>query len=86
MMSIGKTDVDLDVERITLFIGEFKIFEKGQLIKNYSEIDVSNYMKNSQIEIFVELNQQKEFTCYTMDLTQKYISMTLIIEVRGYDT
>ena len=76
MMSIGKTDVDLDAEKITLFIGEFKIFEKGQLIKNYSEIDVSNYMKNSQIEIFVELNQgKKEFTCYTMDLTQKYISI-----------
>ena len=76
MMSIGKTDVDLDIERITLFIGEFKIFEKGQLIKNYSEIDVSSYMKNSQIEIFVELNQgKKEFTCYTMDLTQKYISI-----------
>ena len=33
-------------------------------------------MKNDNIEIFVDIsNGSKNFTCYTMDLTKKYIEI-----------
>ena len=43
---------------------------------NYIEKDVSEYMKHDNLEITIEINNgNKSFTCYTMDLTQKYISI-----------
>ena len=40
------------------------------------EKDVAEYMKQSNLEISIEFNKgNKSFTCYTMDFTQKYISI-----------
>ena len=55
---------------------KIKIIEKGQLVKNYKESDVANYMKNQSIDILINLNMGlKNFTAYTMDLTKKYIDI-----------
>ena len=64
------------VERLKIFIGKFIIFNKGKIDKSYNEVDVSEYMKNENIEISVEVNTgKKDFTAYTMDLTKKYIDI-----------
>ena len=56
--------------------GKNKILEKGQIIKNYSEKELSNYMKSDMININIEINSgKKNFTCYTMDFTKKYIEI-----------
>ena len=40
------------------------------------EKDVADYMKQPNLEITIEINNgNKNFTCYTMDFTQKYISI-----------
>ena len=53
-----------------------KILEKGQIIKNYSETELNNYMKSDMININIEINSgKKNFTCYTMDFTKKYIEI-----------
>ena len=77
IMAIGKTDVDIDINKFCIKIGPLKIVEKGQLSKTYVEDDAVVYMKESKkIDITVELNLgKKNFTAYTMDLTKEYINI-----------
>jgi len=76
IMAIGKSDVDIDLKKLLIKFGTIKIIEKGQLVKNYKESDVANYMRNQTIDISINLNMGlKNFTAYTMDLTKKYIEI-----------
>ena len=76
IMAIGKSNVEIDLKKLSIEFGNIKIVEKGQLVKNYKEIEVANYMKNHSIDISVNLNMGlKNFTAYTMDLTKKYIEI-----------
>ena len=76
IMAIGKSNVDIDLKKLSIQFGKIKIIEKGQLVKNYKESDVANYMKNQSIDISINLNMGlKKFTAYTMDLTKKYIEI-----------
>ncbi len=76
MMAVGKANVDLNVNSINLLIGNNKVIEKGQLSKSYSEQNLKEYMKNNLLKIIVEMNLgKKNFTCYTMDLTKKYLEI-----------
>ena len=74
MMAVGKADVDLNINSVNLTIGNYKVLERGQLSKNYSEQNLQQYMKGDLINIVIEMNLgKKNFTCYTMDLTKKYV-------------
>jgi len=76
IMAIGKSDVDIDLKKLSIRFGKIKILERGRLVKNYKESDVASYMKNQSIDILVNLNMGlKNFTAYTMDLTKKYIEI-----------
>ena len=77
VMAIGKANVDIKLNRLTIKLGPIKIIEKGELLKSYVEDDAAVYMKEEkQIEIFIDLNMgKKNFTSYTMDLTKKYIEI-----------
>jgi len=76
VMAIGKSKVNLNLNKLSLKFGSFKIIENGQLSKLYKEEEVAIYMKEEEIEIIVDLNiGKKEFTAYTMDLTKKYIDI-----------
>ena len=77
IMAIGKTDVDIKINKLSVKLGPIKIIEKGQLSKTYIEDDAAVYMRESKkIDIFVDLNLgKKNFTAYTMDLTKKYIEI-----------
>ena len=58
------------------FFGKIKVIEKGQLLPNYEEIEVAEYMRGQKIDLTVDLNiGNKNFTAYTMDLTKKYIEI-----------
>jgi len=76
VMAIGKSKVNLNLNKLSLKFGSFKIIENGQISKLYKEEEVANYMKEERIEIIVDFNiGKKEFTAYTMDLTKKYIDI-----------
>ena len=76
IMAIGKTDVDININKLSIKLGTLKVIEKGQLSKTYIEDDASVYMSEKIIDINVELNLgKKNFTAYTMDLTKKYIEI-----------
>ena len=76
MMAAGKNDVEININFVNLIIGGNKVLEKGQLSKSYSEQQLKDYMKNDLIRIILEINLgKKDFTCYTMDFTKKYLEI-----------
>ena len=75
-MAIGKTEIKIDIQKLTIFFGPYKIFSKNKLSEDYDEQKVSDYMKNESIEITVDIGMgKKNFTTYTMDLTKDYIEI-----------
>ena len=76
IMAIGKAGVSFDLEKISVEFGGINIVQNGKLNSNYNEDETSDYMKNDNIDIHVNLNNgSKSFTAYSMDLTKKYIEI-----------
>ena len=77
IMAIGKTNVDIKINKLSIKLGSLKIIEKGQLLKTYLEDDAAVYMREeNKIEITIDLNMgKKNFIAYTMDFTKKYIEI-----------
>jgi len=76
IMAIGKANINLDPNKLSIEIGKIKVVENGKISPSYSENEAANYMKEENIYLLVNLNLgKKEFTSYTMDLTKKYIEI-----------
>ena len=76
IMAAGKNDAEFNISSVNLMFGDHKVFEKGQIAKSYSEHNLKEYMKNDSIRIILDVNLgKKNFTCYTMDFTKKYIEI-----------
>jgi len=76
VMAIGKAGATINLEKLSIKFGNISIVSKGKLNSNYSESEVSNYMKNSNIDIYVDTSSgNKNFIAYTMDLTKKYVEI-----------
>ena len=77
IMAIGKANVNINLQKLSIKLGKIKIIEKGQILQSYNEDDAVVYMKEEKkIDIVVDLNTgKKKFTAYTMDLTKKYIEI-----------
>ena len=76
IMAVGKSKVELNLNKLAINFGDIKVIEKGQLSSTYREIEVAEYMKEVKIDLTINLNNgNKDFTAYTMDLTKKYIEI-----------
>ena len=76
VMAIGKAGVIINFDRLSIKFGNLSIVQNGKLNANYNESEASDYMKNGDIDINVDIsNGSKSFTVYTMDLTKKYIDI-----------
>ena len=76
VMAIGKTGISINLNKLSIKFGDYSIIQNGKLNINYNETDVSNYMKNDNIEIEIDSSTgSKKFITYTMDLTKKYIEI-----------
>ena len=76
LMAIGKAGVEINLGKLNISIGEFKIIENGKISPSYKEHEVKAYMETNEIKINVQIgNGSKEFEVYTMDLTKKYIEI-----------
>ena len=51
--------------------GDYKVFEKGQVSKNYSEQDLKEYMKNETIKIILEINSGKNILLVILWILRK---------------
>ena len=75
-MAIGKSDAIINLQKLSIKFGDINIVQKGKLSNNYNEKEAADYMKNSNIEISVDVaSGDKNFTAYTMDLTKDYIEI-----------
>ena len=75
-MAVGKSGASMKLEKLSLHLGSITILNKGNLDKNYNEDVCSEYMKNENIDITVDLSLgSKNFTVYTMDLSKDYIEI-----------
>ena len=64
------------MKKLSIKFGDLIIVYKGKIYINYNEIEASEYMKNYNIEITVNIGSgNKNFTAYTMDFTHKYIEI-----------
>ncbi len=76
IMAIGKAGIQFNSEKLSIKFGKLNIVQNGKLAVSYNEEEASNYMKNDNIEINVDIMVgSKNFTAYTMDFTKKYIEI-----------
>ena len=76
IMAIGKSGIDLNLNKLSLKFGELIIVNKGKIYNHYNENDAAKYMKNLDININVDIGKgKKNFTVYTMDLTKEYVKI-----------
>ena len=76
IMAVGKSGAKLDPEKLTLKFGKFIILQKGKKL-NLTYINLINkYLKQSEIEIIVDLNMGVyEWSTWTCDFTKEYVSI-----------
>ena len=76
IMAIGKSDVDINLNKLSIKFGDLVIVSKGKIHSQYNEIEAAKYMKGLDINLSVDIgNGKKSFTVYTMDLTNEYIKI-----------
>ena len=76
VMAIGKSEAEINLKNLSIKLGDINIVQNGKLSNQYDETVAADYMKNSSIEINVNVaSGNKNFTAYTMDLTKKYIEI-----------
>ena len=76
VMAIGKAGPKINLKKLSVNFGNFKIVTDGKLSQNYNEKIIANYMKNENIDLNIEISTGvKSFTVYTMDLTNEYIKI-----------
>jgi glutamate N-acetyltransferase / amino-acid N-acetyltransferase len=76
IMAIGKSEATININKLSIKFGDLTIIHNGKLYSQYNENETADYMKNSNIEIKINIAcGNKNFTAYTMDLTKKYIEI-----------
>ena len=76
IMAIGKAGPKINLKKLLIKFGNIKIVQDGKLYQGYDESRTSEYMKNENIDLHIEIfTGKKSFTVYTMDFTKKYIDI-----------
>ena len=76
IMAIGKSDVDINLNKLSIKFGDLVIVNKGKIHNQYDENEAAKYMKGLDINLSIDVgNGKKSFTVYTMDLTNEYIKI-----------
>ncbi len=76
VMAVGKAGEPAERDKLSIWMGPHLLAQQGQRIESYSELDGSDYMKNDEIEIKVNLGLGTgRAIVYTCDLTHAYIDI-----------
>lgn len=75
-MAIGKSGVKINSKYISIKFGNNYIVKNGEISKKLNLKKINNYLKNSNIDLFVKVGSKKNSsTVWTCDLTKEYISI-----------
>ena len=76
VMAVGKAGEPADRDRLSIWFGEHRVAQNGERDPTYSEQDVSNYMKNAELNLTVDIGLGAgQADIWTCDLTHDYISI-----------
>ena len=76
IMAIGKTEENINQNKIKVLFGNNVVCENGSISKKINIRKLNNYMKNKTIEINVKLNLGNFYhTVYGNDLTFEYLKI-----------
>ena len=76
IMAIGKAGPKINLKKLSIKFGDIKIVQDGKLHQSYDEKVAASYMKSENIDLNIEISTGvKNFTAYTMDLTNEYIKI-----------
>jgi len=76
VMAVGKSGAQADRDRLSITFGTLAVATNGLVDPDYKEADGAAYMKNSDLEIGVDLGLGKgRATVWTCDLTHRYIDI-----------
>ena len=76
VMAVGKAGPNINLKKLSIKFGVLKIIQDGKIHHTYNETKTSEYMKNENIDLNIEIfTGKKSFTVYTMDFTKKYIDI-----------
>ena len=76
IMAIGKAGPKINLKKLLIKFGNLIIIQDGKLHQSYNEKKTTDYMKNENIDLNIEIfTGKKSFTVYTMDFTKKYIDI-----------
>ena len=76
VMAIGKSYEPIDQNEIKIKFGKFLVTKSGMKYSKYSEKKISEYLKNKEINISIDIGMGKhKWTVYTCDLTEQYIKI-----------
>ena len=65
IMAIGKSQIQININKISISLGENKIIEKGELSKDYDEVILKEFMKNEKIDLKIDLKMGSKSFMYT---------------------
>ncbi len=76
VMAVGKAGEPAERDLLSIYFGDHRVAHQGKRDSSYDEAVVSDYMKNDEIEIRVELGIGKAKTqVFTCDLTKAYVEI-----------
>ncbi len=76
LMGVGKSGEKVEIEKLSLKLGELMVAEHGEISQDYDEERLKEYMKWGSIVIELNLNSgNSSFECYTCDFTHDYINI-----------
>ena len=77
VMAVGKSGAALDVSALGIRLGAIEVARDGAVSPAYREEDGAAYMRNSEIEIGIDLGTRGpgKFTVWTCDLTARYVAI-----------
>lgn len=76
VMAVGKAGEPADRDRLAIWFGDIRVAFRGERDPKYSEAAASEYMKNQEITVTVDIGLgQASDRVWTCDLTKEYIAI-----------
>ena len=76
VMAVGKSGEPADRDLLSIYFGGIRVAHKGQRDAEYSEAEISAYMKGDAVKITVDAGIGRgKATVWTCDLTKEYVAI-----------
>ena len=64
IMAIGKAGISFDINKLFLKFGNINIIQNGKINPNYNETETSDYMKESNIDLIIDISMDQKILLF----------------------